>query len=364
MCKKFLFGAILTAAVCLTACSKGGNEVTETISETASGSVSSAEQTTVTETETEMQEAEETTIEYDTESQETGLMYFIQPVIEQYDEYDKWNLADWECSDSEIMYHYGDEWRYRKELIFVFSNYTDEPVTIDSIQIVRKSDGEFIKFTDGSDTLKIDFTVQSMHRTDYILKAEDFDYSSCESGIYNTVVNVGLDGYGREFFIDNEETYPETNKSLLYGSEYCYEVPAFLSEEQRAAFSKAYRTISDWFWCEHNLEEGYADSLTVEEFIDMLSEGLTYDYAMGLSLGTYIDKNGEFIIINASRGRDMSYYRHCFLPVSADDEQVTFKAIVTYAHSDFPYDISFTETNYHMVNTENGWRFDKFDIWN
>lgn len=56
MCKKFLFGAILTAAVCLTACSKDYIEVTETSVTTASESVSAAEQTTVTETE--MQEAE------------------------------------------------------------------------------------------------------------------------------------------------------------------------------------------------------------------------------------------------------------------------------------------------------------------
>lgn len=50
MCKKFLLGAILTAVVCLTACSKSGNDVTETISETASESVTPAENTTASET--------------------------------------------------------------------------------------------------------------------------------------------------------------------------------------------------------------------------------------------------------------------------------------------------------------------------
>lgn len=370
-------GAVLALAVCFSACSNGNAEITETSSEsiTAAAETTSAESESrseaepITEPETSAADTEDVTEaanENDTENSETGLMYFTQPVIEQYDEYDRWSLAEWECSDTEVRrgYHYGDEWKYRKELIFVFSNFTDEPVTIDSIQIVRESDGTLVSFADGSDALDIDFTVQPMHRTDYILKAEDFDYSACESGIYNAVVNVGLEGYGREFFIDNEKTYTETSKSLLYGSEDSYEVPAFLSEEQREAFSKAYRTMSDWFWCEHNLEEGYANSHTVDEFIDMLSDGLTYDYAMALSLGTYIDKNGDFIISNASRGIGMSYYGHCFLPVSADDEQVTFKAIVTHAHSDFPYEIRFEEKDYHMVNTENGWRVDKFDIWN
>ena len=43
MCKKILFGAILTVAVCLTACSKGNNEIAETIAETAAESTTESE---------------------------------------------------------------------------------------------------------------------------------------------------------------------------------------------------------------------------------------------------------------------------------------------------------------------------------
>ena len=58
MRKKFLFGAVLTALVFMTACSNGDNEVTETNVATASESVMTAKQTTVTETE--MQETKTT----------------------------------------------------------------------------------------------------------------------------------------------------------------------------------------------------------------------------------------------------------------------------------------------------------------
>lgn len=51
--KKFLLGAILTAAVCLNACANGGTEVTETIAETAAERFSAAEKTKATNTETE-----------------------------------------------------------------------------------------------------------------------------------------------------------------------------------------------------------------------------------------------------------------------------------------------------------------------
>ena len=64
------------------------------------------------------------------------------------------------------------------------------------------------------------------------------------------------------------------------------------------------------------------------------------------------------------RGPVKVYDGHCFLPVSSDDAQVTFKAVVTYCHGDNPYEVWFEEIDYHMVNTENGWRVDKFSLWN
>lgn len=49
MCKKFLFGAILTALVCMTACSNGNNEITEASVTTASENITPAETTTASE---------------------------------------------------------------------------------------------------------------------------------------------------------------------------------------------------------------------------------------------------------------------------------------------------------------------------
>lgn len=364
-------------ALCLSACSNGNAEIAETNGE----SVTTAEEAVISESESQSsvklisepkppavnaEDITETECDYDTGNPEDGLVFFIQPVIEQYDEYNDWSIANWECRDTEVMrkFHYDDEWRYRKELIFVFSNYTDEPVTVDSIQIIRESDGEPVSFADGSNVLDIDFTVQPLHKTDYLLQAEDFDYSACESGIYNAVVNVGLEGYGREFFINNEKPYIGTNKDMLSDFEYTHDIPAFLDEEQREAFSKAYGIMFTWFWWDHIMTEDYAASHTSEDFIDMLCEGLTYDYASELANGFYIDENGEFIFNNASRSGNLFYYDHCFLPGSSDGNEAAFKATVIYCHCDNPYEIWFEDRNYHMVNTENGWRFDRFDILN
>ncbi|MDE6600022.1 MAG: hypothetical protein K2K34_08110 [Oscillospiraceae bacterium] len=383
--KKFLLGIILSMAVCLSACSNGNAEVTETSAEsiTEAAEITSAESESksavesISEPEPPAVDAEDVTeASYDTGNPETGLVYFIQPIIEQYDEYDDWSLADWECRDTEVLrnYHYDNEWHYRKELIFVFSNYTDEPVTVDSIQIVRQSDGAPVSFADGSNTLDIDFTVQPLHKTDYLLKAEDFDYSSCESGIYNAVVNVGLEGYGREFFIDNSELYEETFPSVFvseaasdnwWGREYTGAAPAFLTEEQQKIFAEAHARISEFFWWDSFLPENYAETHTADDFIGLFTNVLTEDYVRQLSQGMYINDDGTLRIFSGGgRGSNIFYCGHCFFPVSSDDEQVTFKATVIYCHSDNPYTVGFEDINYHMVNTENGWRVDHFDLWN
>lgn len=366
--KKFLAGTFLTVVLCFSACSEQATEQTETLSEsvtTVSGTTVTAENEADFEADlseppaVNAEDAAETEA-YDTGNPESGLVYFIQPIIEQYDEYDDWNLSDWKCRDTEVKYdyHYDDEWKYRKELVFVFSNYTDEPVTVDSIQIIRKSDGEPLYLND------INFTVQPGHKTDYLLQAEDFDYSACESGIYNAVVNVGLEGYGREFFIDNSELYEETIPLIWHKAEQIGIAPMFLTEEQQAVFAKAHVRMSEFFWCDSCLSEWYAERHTADEFIEMFTDVFTGDYAWSLAGSRYIDENGSLRESIGGRGIDISYYGHCFLPVSSDDEQVTFKAVVTHCHSDNPYEIWFEEKDYRMVNTENGWRVDKFTIWN
>lgn len=389
-CKKFFAAALpalLSLSVLFTACSVkdtpdtkvSGKTVLETTSETEAESSSVTESISVSESTTEsteesVTEAAETSSETEETAEtddpweipETGLVYFIQPEIKQYDEYDDWHLADWECRDTEVKrgYHSDGEWNYTKELIFVFSNYTDEPITVDSIQI-NKDGGEVMKFANGESVLEIDLTVQPMHKTDYLLKAEDFDYSACESGIYNTVANVGLEGYGGTFFINNGELYEETVEAVFDRDRpYTGIAPDFLTEEQQAVFAKACVRMEEFFWCDGCLAESYAKINDADDFIGLFTDVFTEDYVRQLAQGTYFDEDGELIAGGFGRGSDISYFDHCFFPISSDEEQVTFKAVVVHCHGDSPYNVWFDEKNYHMVNTENGWRVDLFEVWN
>lgn len=365
-CKKFFAAALpalLSLSLLFTACS--GNDTSETVTET--------EMTSETKTETEMEtvsisEMESTAndVEVPWEIPETGLVYFIQPVIKQYYEYVSFRLADWECRDTDVKRgdHYDGEWIYTKELVFVFSNYTDEPITVESIQI-NKDDGEVMKFANGESVLDIDLTVQPMHKTDYLLKAEDFDYSACESGIYHTVANVGQESYGGTFFINNSELHRETVEAVFDRDRpYTGIAPDFLTEEQQAVFAKACVRMEEFFWYDGYLSADYAETHTADDFIGLFTDVFTEDFVRQRAQGTYIDENGNLIAADSGRGGDISYVDHCFFPVSSDDEQVTFKATVVHCHSDNPYEIWFDERNYHMVNTEDGWRVDLFEKWN
>ncbi|MCM1023211.1 MAG: hypothetical protein NC395_04045 [Prevotella sp.] len=363
--KKISAAAILGVSLCLSSCYHDG--------ETENTETTTAAATTVPT----VTSAAETTTSYDTGNPEEGLVFFVQPIIKQYDEYDQWNLSDWECRDGEVMrqYHYDGEWNYSKELIFAFSNYTDEPVAVDSIQIFKQYSDEPVKFTDGSDALKIDFTVQPLHKTDYLLQAEDFDYTACESGIYVATANYGFEQRSMEFFIDNSELYEETFPILLMpdwvedpetwvGREHTGVAPSFLTEEQQKIFAEACARMMEFFWWDSYLSEEYAESHTADDFIGLFTNVFTEEYAKRLAQGRYIDENGELTACDAGKGSNIFYRGHCFFPASADENQVTFNATVIYCHSDNPYEIRFEETEYQMVNTKDGWRVFRFETWN
>lgn len=368
--KKFLFGAILSMALCLSSCYNDDIEITET---TTTATTTAAVTTAPPETTT-----METVTSYDTGNPEDGLVFFVQPIIKQYDEYDDWHLADWECRDTDVLHgcHYDKEWNYGKELIFAFSNYTDEPVTVNTIQIFKQYSDDPIKFTDGSDALRIDFTVQSKHKTDYLLQAEDFDYTACESGIYVAVANFGFEERRMEFFIDNSELHTETLPAIFIpedvedpenwaGSKNIGIAPTFLTEEQQIVFAKACARMMEFFWHDSYLSNEYAETHTANDFVGLFSDVFTEEYAERLARERgYIDENGDLAACYGGGGSDISYEGHCFFPVSADENQVTFKAVVIHAHGDNPYEIRFEETEYQMVNTKDGWRVFRFEPWN
>lgn len=273
---------------------------------------------------------------------ETDVIFYAQPFL-----ITSANEEPWECRTSEVGYSSPyPEWIHFSSLICVFSNYSDTIKTVDSVQLYRIYDGETpILFTNGSETLKINFEIQPMKKVDFELSDEMLDYSTLETGIYKVVFTVGDEKLEQRFSVSGSST------------------PDFLTDEQLDIYTKAFEITNGYFGCSTYLSEEMIANTTAEEFLARICEGYTYNYAVEKCTGKYLDENGNLQATSGDRGGDISQFDEFFLPVYSDEDEVLFQNIVTHAHEDNPYFVWFETLNYRMVKTDDGWRFDNFQIW-
>ncbi|MDE7303865.1 MAG: hypothetical protein K2N60_11165 [Oscillospiraceae bacterium] len=280
------------------------------------------------------------------------------------------------CTNVEVIPNFPEEnitdiWTHRSSLMCRFSNYTDEAKTARSVTIMR-DDGLVrdintpVAFKDGSLTHELDFTVNAGENADLDINGEMFDFASCEQGTYKIFFDFGDRTIEQRFFIsldyasDDYWDFWETSE----GSNTYDFKPSFMNAEQREVFSKAYSVTRDWFWCSRYLSEEEAAKLTADEFLAPIREVFTEDYTMQKTLGFYInEETGELQAASGDGGTNPEYQDGLFFPVYSDENELIFKVIEIHAHDSDPFRVWPEEENFHMVKTENGWRFDKFDLW-
>ncbi|MDE5577514.1 MAG: hypothetical protein K2J11_09025, partial [Oscillospiraceae bacterium] len=254
----------------------------------------------------------------------------------------------WECETGEASpYYSGRLWGHVSSLVCRFSNFDGNDKTARSVSIFNE-DLTPMTFADGSTEHEIDFTVHANETSDFDINEEIFDFGGCEAGIYKVVFDFNGEKYEQMFFI--EPHYSTTGLD-------------FLTDEQNEIFQKAHEITDRYFGCSTYLPQEYADNHTAEEFLSNLYGGYTREYAYSKSLGTYIDKDGNLKATSGDRGGDISVQGEFFTPIYSDENEVIFKITVVNGHEDDPYHVWFTEKNFHMVKTDEGWRFDKFDLW-
>ena len=232
-----------------------------------------------------------------------GFVFYVNPeIIPGYPE------DEWESITLEAKPSYEKGWKHKGELVCVFSNFTDEIRTADSVQIFRDYGDSFAEmpFSDGSTILQIDFSVDPGIETDFVLTDDMFPYEKCEPGIYKAVFDCSGEKLEQTFFIN----YPYADNPD-YQSYYELSLN-FLTEEQNQLFKN-----------------------TVAEINDEISFG---------------------------RGHARTVFGACFEPLYSDENEVLFKNTVIHAY-EYSYFIWFEELNYHMVRTDDGWKFDNFQLW-
>lgn len=273
---------------------------------------------------------------------ESDVMVYTNPCVKRGASEEKW-----ECRTSGIEFVSPDEeFKHESTLLCVFSNYSDEAKTVESAKLYRIYNGEEPVDFSGGETLEIGLELAPQTKTDLDITEDMLPYSDFESGDYRIVFNVGGEQVEHRFCVMSDE-----EKS-----------PDFLTNEQTEIYKTAESLTKTYFGCSHYLSEEDIQNTTAEDFIAMVCEGFTYDEAVALS-SSYMDENGELKAICADRGGDISVFDHFYKCIYSGDDTVMFQSIVVHTTEDNPYFLWFEAIDYKMVNTDNGWRFERFPLW-
>lgn len=284
-------------------------------------------------------------------SRSSGFEFYIYPFVEPFNE-------------REVI---------ARELRAFFTNYTDEPKTVDGLKIYRDDNGEWeqMSFTDGSDYLPIGLEIPpdtvaqyGYYESDWSLNENMFAFTSAAPGRYKAVFTMSGEDKEMEFVIGNLTFYDAEGADYIEGAADHLD---FLDDEQKGAFNEAYASI---IYLEFGMnkdidEEEYISSHTADEYINDFLGGLTYDYAYRTARNyMIIDENGELLRVRAGdRGSKIDNAGACFVPVYMNDNEVMLKNINVCWHGDDPFTVRYDEYNYHMIKTDDGWKFDVFQLW-
>lgn len=285
------------------------------------------------------------------------------------------NPQKWDAkTDGE--FDYPQSWGYKGSLVSTFTNLTKETQKLTSVRIFKEENGAVTEmpFADGNTFLDIDITINSGEKTDLDISEDMFPFSKCETGIYSIEFDCGGEKLSQKFTIDNNGVYNETVEAdtdiwerSLFGARmaddgtYSIDVPAFLDGEQREAFKSAFVITSLCFGSSGDLPQKFFDKHTEEEFFADYCKGYTYDYAYSkLKYYNFIDENGKLRAGSWDGGSDPSHFGDIFIPLYSDENEVLFKCITIHSHDLSPSQVWFEEVNFHMIKTEDGWKFDNF----
>lgn len=106
--------------------------------------------------------------------------------------------------------------------------------------------------------------------------------------------------------------------------------------------------------------------ISFESFYDRITEVLTLRYASELFDNfefMYTDVDGELCFAYGERGTEVGFKSIKFQIAEETSERIVINGVAIYCNPDNEDEESLSEYTYNVVMTENGWRFDNFDLW-
>ena len=242
-------------------------------------------------------------------------------------------------------------WTFPDELIVGIDNFTDSDQALEKFELfyVSRDGDKPVSFRNGESFLTPEITVSAHDEATFTLDKDMFDYQNAENGIYRVRLTFENDTAESELVIANSD-----------GSE-------FLTEEHREMLDKTCELSEKYsydLWINSYCWENPREQANIsDESVKALCECYTYDYVVNHADRFYINSDGSLNDVSGDRSGSYVYVGNLFSPVFISDNRVDFKTTVINFHGDNPYFVWFEELNYRMIKTEDGWRFDKFQLW-
>ena len=292
---------------------------------------------------------------------------------------DEWNNGS---HDEGFVFYAEPSVNEDRPLRLHFTNHTDKTGYVSGMKLLYCDSGHWepAEILNGEASIDLGLEIPSGYEVEFTVPAENFDFENARSGRYTAVCYMSREEEfteaerESEFFIFSLPFANELPNDILEESEiedpnepkssfYCYKAPDFLDEAQLEAFNKAYILENIYFGVERDISEKYAKEHTGEDIISALTKAFTYDRIYDRAAALYFDENGDIIPVSAGGRTDLSLIDMEFFLIYSNDDEVLFKAEMLHGHEDDPYFVWFSERNFHMIMTDDGWRFDSFSLW-
>ncbi len=231
---------------------------------------------------------------------------------------------------------------------FIFRKYCDEDYKLKKAELYYNTQDEWqpVKFTDGNTFLNLDTSFDPQQWADFGIGNSKYNFKEADNGRYK-VVTTWSDNtqIPIEFYMCN------TDSGVI----------DFLSERKNAIYEKALDIYYDCYTYPYGVTDNHPNKFTSDELNKYFHEVFTDSYCE-LLIQQYNGENQNFTYYYEDKNYDESCWFTDFSLIYEDNNQVLFKSTLVHYDSE-PYNIWYESRNYHMVKTDDGWKFDAFNLW-
>ncbi len=243
-----------------------------------------------------------------------------------------------------------------------FANYTDKEITASDLILYRQTAEGWEELEFGEIPMRIEVQPGGTSGL-YEIKPNftvPIDFSGLLAGVYKAAVTLNGEPYELRFLVSNFAFEGEKGNPYQSG---CAMHMDFMDPEQKTAFENAFAQV---YSLEADLEipEEYVGKYTADELIAERYTALSHDLAYKLLYQSGAVETDGIIINTVSDIESSKFFGgEALFPVTMKEDECLFRLVTVHADADVSDQVRFDDRSLHMIKTDEGWKFDDFDLW-